>query len=103
SGTTGSGKSYLARAIVEEASKHKELNVLVLDPRNQFVGLLVPEDRPQILHHYGDFGMSAAQARGFAFSYFAPALPFVSPLPRKRSARWTESPARDVNTGSCCS
>jgi len=86
SGTTGSGKSYLARAIVEEASEYKELSILILDPRNQFVGLLVPEDRPQIIQQYGEFGMNASQARGFAFSYFAPALSFTSPLPEKLSS-----------------
>jgi hypothetical protein len=86
SGTTGSGKSYLARAIVEEASQYTELSILVLDPRNQFVGLLVPEDRPQILQRYCEFGMNAGQARGFAFRYFAPALPFTSPFPEKLSS-----------------
>jgi hypothetical protein len=86
SGTTGSGKSYLARAIVEEATQYKELSILVLDPRNQFVGLVVPEDRPQILQHYNEFGMNVGQARGFAFEYFAPALPFTSPLPETLSS-----------------
>ena len=69
SGTTGSGKSFLARAIVEEASQYKPLNILILDPRNQFVGLLVPENRPQILGQYSEFGMDANRARGFAFDY----------------------------------
>jgi hypothetical protein len=86
SGTTGSGKSFLARALVEEAAQHKELSVLVLDPRNQFVGLLVPEDRPQILQQYGEFAMNSGQARGFAFRYFAPALASTSPLPGNLSS-----------------
>jgi hypothetical protein len=86
SGTTGSGKSYLARAIVEEASRFKELNILILDPRNQFVGLLVPEDRPQIIQQYADFEMNTGEARGFAFNYFAPGLPFTVPIPEKLSS-----------------
>lgn len=81
SGTTGSGKSFLARVLVEEAALHESLNVLVLDPRNQFAGLLVPEHRRDVLARYAEFGMDVGQARGFAFGYFAPALPFVPPLP----------------------
>jgi len=86
SGTTGSGKSYLARAIVEEASQYPELSILILDPRNQFVGLLVPEDRPSILKQFEEFGMQPGQARGFAFDYFAPMLSFVPALPEKLSS-----------------
>lgn len=81
SGTTGGGKSFLARVLVEEAAHHRQLGVLVLDPRNQSVGLLVPEDRPQILQQYGEFGMKPGEAHGFAFSYFAPALPSAPPPP----------------------
>jgi hypothetical protein len=86
SGTTGSGKSFLARAIAEEASQINELSVLVLDPRNQFVGLLVPEDRPHILRQYDEFAMNPGQARGFVFGYFAPAMACASPLPDKLSS-----------------
>ncbi|MGH9370664.1 MAG: ATP-binding protein [Vicinamibacterales bacterium] len=75
SGTTGSGKSFFARVLVEEACLHQGLSVLVLDPRNQFAGLLVPEDRPEILRQYEALGMQAKQARGFAFEYFAAANP----------------------------
>ncbi|HYE20291.1 MAG TPA: DUF87 domain-containing protein, partial [Tepidisphaeraceae bacterium] len=66
SGSTGSGKSYLARVLLEEAAKHERLNVLVLDPRNQSVGLLVPEDRPKVLERYAEFGMNLRQARGLS-------------------------------------
>jgi hypothetical protein len=82
SGTTGSGKSYLARAIVEEATQHKELSILVLDPRNQFVGLLVPEDRQPILQRYSEFGMQPEKAKGFDFRYFAPGLFYAPNLPQ---------------------
>ncbi len=86
SGTTGSGKSFLARALVEEASHHKDLSILVLDPRNQFVGLLVPEDRPQILGQYNEFGMDVGKARGFAFKYFRPSLEWTTPIPQNLSS-----------------
>jgi DNA helicase HerA-like ATPase len=81
SGTTGSGKSFLARVLVEEAAAQEGLSVVVLDPRNQSVGLLVPEDRPKILQRYPEFGMRPERARGFAFDYFAPGMPFAPPLP----------------------
>jgi hypothetical protein len=81
SGTTGAGKSFAVRAIVEEAARYQELGILVLDPRNQFVGLLVPEDRPEILGRYSEFGIDARQARGFKFNYIAPGLPFAPALP----------------------
>lgn len=81
SGTTGSGKSFLARVLVEEASLHENLGVLVLDPRNQFAGLLVPEDRPVVLRRYGEFGMAEGRARGFPFDYFAPAMKSAPRLP----------------------
>jgi DNA helicase HerA-like ATPase len=86
SGTTGSGKSYLARVIVEEAAQYKSLSVLVLDPRNQSIGLLIPEDRPKVLQQYEAFGMKPGRARGFGFNYFAPGLPYASPLPADMSA-----------------
>jgi hypothetical protein len=79
SGTTGSGKSFLARVLVEEASAQEGLSVLVLDPRNQFVGLLVPEDRQHVLDRYDKFGLSTNDARGLSFEYFAPAHPDLSP------------------------
>jgi hypothetical protein len=85
SGTTGGGKSFLARVLVEEAAQYKQLSILVLDPRNQAIGLLVPEDRPKILQQYEHFGMKPGRARGFRFSYFAPALPFTPPLPKDLS------------------
>lgn len=81
SGTTGGGKSFLARVLVEEAARHEALSVLVLDPRNQSVGLLVPEDRPNILEQYEQFHMKPGDARGFPFAYFAPGLPYAPPPP----------------------
>jgi ABC-type transport system involved in cytochrome bd biosynthesis fused ATPase/permease subunit len=67
SGTTGSGKSFLARVLLEEVASHKSLSILVLDPRNQSIGLLTTEDRPQVLELYELFGMKGGQARGIAF------------------------------------
>ncbi len=79
SGATGSGKSILLRVMAEEAAGHDEVGVLVLDPRNQAAGMLVPEDRQDLLRRYTAFGLSGP--RGFPFSYFAPALPGVPSLP----------------------
>ena len=70
SGSTGSGKSYAGRVIVEEASKYDGLNILILDPRNQAAGLLVPEDRPKILSLYKDFNLPEKSARGYDFNYY---------------------------------
>jgi len=81
SGTTGSGKSYLTRTIIEEAAKY-DLGILILDPRNQSAGLLVGEDRPEILKAYEGFGMKSDGSRGFPFSYFAPAMPWSQALPK---------------------
>jgi len=81
SGTTGSGKSYLGRVLVEEAVQYDDLNILVLDPRNQSAGLLVPEDRESILSLYPPFGMSIKDTRGFEFAYYAPAETFGEKLP----------------------
>ncbi len=81
SGTTGGGKSFLARVLIEESSQYKSLNILVLDPRNQSIGILVPEDRLAILEQYERFRMKPGSARGFDFKYFAPGLSYAAPLP----------------------
>lgn len=86
SGTTGGGKSFLARVLVEEAAEHKQLSILVLDPRNQSLGLLVPEDRPKILQRYEEFGMMPERARGFGFDYFARGLAYAPSLPADLAA-----------------
>ena len=85
SGTTGSGKSYLGRVIVEEATRYEDLNILILDPANQSAGLLVPEDRESSLSLYPDFGMKRESARGFDFKYYAPGLSIGKQLPRDLS------------------
>lgn len=69
SGTTGSGKSFAARVLIEEAAMVDGLNILILDPRNQCAGLLVPEDRPEVIQHYARHGMEPEGARAFAFDY----------------------------------
>ena len=81
SGSTGSGKSYLARVIVEGCSVHQGLGIVILDPRNQWVGLLCPEDRPEILKRYPSFGLKPEQARSFGFEYHAIAEGLGKPLP----------------------
>lgn len=81
SGTTGSGKSYLGRVIVEEAAQHEGLNILILDPANQSAGLLIPEDRESILSLYSDYGMNPESARGFNFKYYAPSISAGQSLP----------------------
>lgn len=81
SGATGSGKSYLGRVLIEEAAARKDLNILVLDPRNQAAGLLVPEDRESILALYPDFRLQRDHARGFGFTYRAPGQNIGTPLP----------------------
>jgi len=81
SGSTGSGKTFLMRVLTEGAAAYEEINVLVLDPRNQSVGLLLAEDREGILMHYGDFDLDRARARGFRFRYYGPGIGAGEPLP----------------------
>lgn len=86
SGTTGSGKSFLGRVIVEEAAQYEGLNILILDPANQSAGLLVPEDRESVLCLYPDFNMKPSSARGFDFRYYCPAFSFGKQMPSDLSA-----------------
>jgi hypothetical protein len=82
SGRTGSGKSFLVRAVVEGAAGFGGVAVVILDPRDQWIGLLCPEDRPEVLDRYGRFGLRADQARSFGFTYHGVARGIGSPLPR---------------------
>ncbi|MFG0285176.1 MAG: ATP-binding protein [Phycisphaerales bacterium JB039] len=82
SGATGSGKSYTARVLIEEAAAHESLGILVIDPRNQAAGLLAREDRPSILERYRDFRMDPGRARSFELAYHAPASDWAAPLPQ---------------------
>ncbi len=81
SGSTGSGKSYMARVLMEEATQYEDLAILILDPRNQASGLLVPEDRESILSLYPDFKMNRSHARSFPFQYYAPSTKNGQMLP----------------------
>lgn len=81
SGTTGCGKSFAGRVLIEEGARHEALHILVLDPRNQSAGLLVAEDRPAILDQYQAFALKPKDARGFRFAYFCPGLSISPPLP----------------------
>lgn len=81
SGATGSGKSYTGRVIIEAVAEYSDVNILIIDPGNQFAGLLVPEDREDIIAKYPEFGLKEDSARGFAFNYYAPAFSFSQKLP----------------------
>ncbi len=81
SGITGSGKSYTGRVLAEEACRYDDLNILILDPRNQAVGMLVPEDRESILERYDAFNIDHTSARGYDFRYFAPGSESLPNLP----------------------
>jgi hypothetical protein len=81
SGITGSGKSFTGRVIIEAVADYNDVNILVIDPGNQFAGLLVPEDREEIIAKYPEFGLKKDSARGFAFNYYAPAFSFGPKLP----------------------
>lgn len=81
SGSTGSGKSFLARVIVEGTAAYKDLHIVILDPSNQWVGLLSPEDRPEILSRYERFGLTRDCARSFDFTYHGIAQGIGEPLP----------------------
>ena len=82
SGTTGCGKSYIGRVIVEEAAQYDDLSILVLDPRNQWAGILTPEDRDSILTLYDEFDLDRQDARGFGFEYSCPGLSIGANLPK---------------------
>jgi len=81
SGATGSGKSFCARVLVEGAAAYGDIGVVILDPRNQSVGLLLPEDREEILALYEPFGMDRQRARGFEFRYYGPEIGAGEDLP----------------------
>ena len=86
SGITGSGKSFTGRVIIEEVAAYDDVNILVIDPGNQFAGLLVPEDREEIIAKYPEFGLKKDSARGFTFNYYAPAFLFSPKLPTNLGA-----------------
>jgi energy-coupling factor transporter ATP-binding protein EcfA2 len=81
SGATGSGKSFLARVIVEGCLLYPEVGIIIFDPGNQWVGLLSPEDRAEVLARYGRFGLKASDARGFGFTYHGLGSNTGQPLP----------------------
>lgn len=72
SGVSGSGKSFLGRVIAEGAVLC-HINLVIMDPRNQAATLMLPEDRPQILSAYKDFGLDPKEAQGFEVNYYRPA------------------------------
>ena len=81
SGSTGAGKSFGGRVLIEGAAQYDHVNILVLDPRNQAAGLLLPEDRQEILDAYKRFGMKLNAARGYDFDYWAPGMKIGKQLP----------------------
>jgi len=80
-GKTGAGKSYLERVIVEGACIYKNLNIVVLDPRSQWSGILSAEDRQDILQRYPKFGLNPNQARSFAFDFYGIGVNLGKQLP----------------------
>ena len=50
-------------------------------PRGQWMGLLCPEDRPEILARYKRFGLQPSQARGFGFVCHLVGENIGTPLP----------------------
>lgn len=82
SGTTGSGKTILARVVAEEVATHPTINLLIIDPRGQFTGCLMAEDRPAMLQHYERFGMNPTDARRIDAHYLAPGSGLTPPLPQ---------------------
>ncbi len=81
SGKPGVGKSFLVRVVVEGAALYQELAIVILDPRNQWLGLRCPEDRPEILAAYKSFGLSRSDARSFDFTYHRVDGDDAAPLP----------------------
>jgi hypothetical protein len=81
SGITRSGKSFTERVIIEEVADYNDVKILVIDPGNQSAGLLVPEDREDIIAKYPEFSLKKDSARGFPFNYYAPAFSFSQELP----------------------
>jgi hypothetical protein len=81
SGITRSGKSFTGRVIIEEVANKTDVNILVLDPGNQSAGLLLPEDRPEIINKYNEFGLKENSTKAFKFNYYAPAFSFCQSLP----------------------
>jgi len=79
SGSTGAGKSYMARVVIEEIAQYSHVNQLVIDLRNGGVGLRIPADNPEVLSLYGEFGMESPQC--FNFKYYAPEQNIGSELP----------------------
>jgi len=80
-GITRSGKSMAGRCLLEGCLAFDDINVLVLDPINQGVGLLLPEDREDMLAKYAAFRMKREQARGFEARYYAPGLGIGGEIP----------------------
>jgi hypothetical protein len=86
SGMTGSGKSVLAR-VIAEGNIANQVTILILDPRNQAIGLLLPENKNDILKHYKEFGLD--KPRSFAIEYYSlnlnKTIPKISQLLQKSS------------------
>jgi len=70
-GPTGCGKTFNARVLVEEGVQNG-ITVIVIDPRDQWAGLALPEDRGQILERYAVFEMDRREAKGYPIAYYAP-------------------------------
>ncbi|MBI1973981.1 ATP-binding protein [Candidatus Micrarchaeota archaeon] len=71
SGTTRSGKSYLARVLVEGALVEAAV-VVVLDPTGQWTGIVEPSTDPEVLARYDAFRFDPRLARGFDIQILRP-------------------------------
>ncbi len=81
SGRSNAGKTFLGRVIAESAATLESVSVVVIDPSNQAVGLLCPEDRPEVLARYRRFGLKRSDAQAFPFTYHGLADSVGEPLP----------------------
>ncbi|MFC2099462.1 ATP-binding protein [Candidatus Bipolaricaulota bacterium] len=103
SGVSGSGKSFFARAVAEGAIA-EGVNVVVLDPSDQWAGLAFPADRAAVLELYEAFGMEPSSARGFPVDYYAPGASPAVPLPPLARLRGKDViiSFRQMSKAECC-
>ena len=73
SGTTGSGKTFTGRVLVENAII-EGINVVVIDSTRQWCGLALPATG-RVLRKYDSLGVSRDYARGFPVKLYTPAGP----------------------------
>jgi hypothetical protein len=80
SGTTRSGKSYLARVTVENTIIEGAY-VIILDPTMQWSGLIKPAVEENVLKRFDQLGISREHARGFNAKIYIPGIPLGLEVP----------------------